>query len=437
MIMPNTKLTKQKGSKYWRLFVQKDGKYKVAYRHESKQLLKKKRAEIQTQSIDINALIAKRTFVDVYKEFAEYKLSLGDNKDLGGKPASMEAYMGNFRKHIAPSFDHAILVNEITVKIAIAFFTKLRGNGVSWITCNNVVKSFLTCLKYAKREEYITSVGSMEDFKAKDIPELVSKNPSEMKYRKTPMIKFNEADRLFKYFDPLNKKDPVIKDYRNFVIVALFLFTGMRLSELRGLKWKAIDLVNKTITVELTLMGAVEGYGKRDGSRRTYPIHPVLFLILTEWKAKHTRHFTPSKISWVIPTLLKTEEYVVPVAERTITDMLNLAYDALGFATVKLVQCKDRPDQKRVQVIKSQFGHAPTKTFRHFASTSLLDAQSSNEALNDNFITNYIGHKDIKTTRGIYGDHKDLHIGAEHQAKVDKALLNAIPLGIAKFSENN
>ena len=70
MIMPNTKLTKQKGSKYWRLFVQKDGKYKVAYRHESKKLLKKKRAEIQTQSIDINALIAKRTFVDVYKEFA-------------------------------------------------------------------------------------------------------------------------------------------------------------------------------------------------------------------------------------------------------------------------------------------------------------------------------------------------------------------------------
>ena len=27
--MPNTKLVKQKGSKFWRLFIQKDGKYKV------------------------------------------------------------------------------------------------------------------------------------------------------------------------------------------------------------------------------------------------------------------------------------------------------------------------------------------------------------------------------------------------------------------------
>ena len=55
MIMPNTKLTKQKGSKYWRLFVQKDGKYKVAYRHESKQLLKKKRARYK-----LNLQIQKR-----------------------------------------------------------------------------------------------------------------------------------------------------------------------------------------------------------------------------------------------------------------------------------------------------------------------------------------------------------------------------------------
>ena len=74
MIMPNTKLTKQKGSKYWRLFVQKDGKYKVAYRHESKQFLKKKRAEIQTQSIDTEALLNKKTFVDLYNEFALAKI---------------------------------------------------------------------------------------------------------------------------------------------------------------------------------------------------------------------------------------------------------------------------------------------------------------------------------------------------------------------------
>ena len=42
MIMIKTKLNKPKGSRFWKLFLEKDGKYKVVFKSESKQLVKKK-----------------------------------------------------------------------------------------------------------------------------------------------------------------------------------------------------------------------------------------------------------------------------------------------------------------------------------------------------------------------------------------------------------
>ena len=194
--MPRTKINKPKGSKYHKLFLEVDGKYKIVFKSISKNEVNRKRAEIQAQVIDTNALVAKRTFVNLYREFAEYKLAVGENENIGGKVHSMKQYMSMCNKHIAPNFDQNILVNEINEQVAIDFFTKLRGNGVSWITCENVVMTFKTALKYAKRKTYISSIGPMEDFKCKDTPELIAVDPSEMKNKETPMITMEQAKRL-------------------------------------------------------------------------------------------------------------------------------------------------------------------------------------------------------------------------------------------------
>ena len=108
--------------------------------------------------------------------------------------------------------------------------------------------------------------------------------------------------------------------------------------------------------------------------------------------------------------------------------MLNIAYHNLGFAKVKLVPDKSKKSKSRAVVEWSKFGTAVTKTFRHFAATCLWDAQNSNAALTDNFNLNYLGHKDAKFSKGLYGKHLNLRAGAEHEAEVDQALKNAIPL---------
>ena len=95
-----------------------------------------------------------------------------------------------------------------------------------------------------------------------------------------------------------------------------------------------------------------------------------------------------------------------------------------------------RPSKRRIKVISSKFGRAPSKTFRHFAATALLAGQNSNAELTDKFVTNFIGHTDKKVTEGIYGDHTDLNTSPEYTAKELQALANAIPLSRGGYSEN-
>ena len=431
--MTKTKINKPKGSRFYKLFVENEGKYKIVFKSESKQAVKHKRKEIQINSVDKAALLNKMTFVELYKEFALHKIEVGKNEKLGGKLYSLKVYLGHYRKWIAPHFDHKILLTEITKKVAKDFFSKLLDNGASWITAENVVMTFKTALKYAVDEEYISSIGPMDSFSPKKEEELISSDPSEMQYKITPMISLQEADRLFKYFDTQLRKNPTITDKRNFTIVSCFLFCGMRMSEVRGLKWNAISFSDNPnlpsyITIKNTIVGNTEGFGKADGSRRTFIIHPVLLEILKEWKAAHTRHFTPHKITWVFPSLTKTIEWVVPVHDRTIRDMLNVAYDALGYAEIEYRPDRTDGNKKRLVVKWSKFGTAPTKTFRHFAATSLLAGQNSNTELTDKFVTNFIGHTNKKVTEGIYGNHTNLNTSPEYAAKELQALKNAIPL---------
>ena len=50
--MIKTKVHKPKGSRFWRLFVEDNGKYKVVFKSLSKTEVNKKRAKYQSGSID-------------------------------------------------------------------------------------------------------------------------------------------------------------------------------------------------------------------------------------------------------------------------------------------------------------------------------------------------------------------------------------------------
>ena len=72
----------------------------------------------------------------------------------------------------------------------------------------------------------------------------------------------------------------------------------------------------------------------------------------------------------------------------------------------------------------NKFKGEPSKTFRHFASTALMNHQQADPViLNDNFIKTFIGHTNIKMTKH-YADHNNLDEEALGQSDRERTALD-------------
>jgi integrase len=80
----------------------------------------------------------------------------------------------------------------------------------------------------------------------------------------------------------LDSADP---DFKPMLLTAVF--TGLRASELRGLRWQDIDLKVATITVSQRVdQWGVAGPPKSAAGRRTVPIPPSVVQVLREWRLR-------------------------------------------------------------------------------------------------------------------------------------------------------
>lgn len=80
----------------------------------------------------------------------------------------------------------------------------------------------------------------------------------------------------------LDSADP---DFKPMLLTAVF--TGLRASELRGLRWQDIDLKAATITVSQRVdQWGVSGPPKSAAGRRTVPIPPSVVQVLREWRLR-------------------------------------------------------------------------------------------------------------------------------------------------------
>jgi integrase len=424
----------------------KDGKYKQIFHSLKKKEVELHRAKIQAKTINIKAELSRRTFVDTYKEFYKYKIELASNKYSKIRLSSVTCYKAWYNRWIKPYFNSSVLLTEITpAKHARPFFLKLRDFGVSWVEARRIVASFLTCLKYAAEQQYVEEkeVYPFSLWSPKKDPATMSANPEEMEFRKTPMISLGEVERLIKYLNPIGQHKKIlqgkaglihestdIKDWQKFAVILMFPFAGMRISEVRGLKWDCVDLEKKQIKVRRTVVGngGSQDKVKAIGSKRDIIIHPGLLLVLTEWKKLLYKYYGEQRPTFVFPSLRNTGSNI-PICDRTITDWIKLAFADIGIAKVKVHAQNARPDKKAfVELLECRYKKVITRTFRHFYSTALLNAQAKNpEQLTNNFIKRQVGHQDDETTRLIYGDHDNFDVNIEKQ---QQAIAQAIPIGI-------
>ena len=111
---------------------------------------------------------------------------------------------------------------------------------------------------------------------------------------------------------------------RERTLVLLAASTGLRQSELFGLKWGDVDFAQGTMNVTRSIVYGVVGPCKTESSQKPAPVHPLLADALTMWKG-HSAYTKPN--DWVFASrrcrgrkpywgqaILR--KYIRPVAQR-------------------------------------------------------------------------------------------------------------------------
>jgi integrase len=102
---------------------------------------------------------------------------------------------------------------------------------------------------------------------------------------------------------------------RERTLVLIAAGTGLRQSELFGLKWGDIDFEQRTMNVTRSIVNGVVGYFKTESSQRPVPLHSILGDALSTWR-EHTRY--RSSEDWVFASRLHSgrKPYWGPVIMR-------------------------------------------------------------------------------------------------------------------------
>jgi integrase len=111
---------------------------------------------------------------------------------------------------------------------------------------------------------------------------------------------------------------------RERTLVTLAASTGLRQSEIFGLKWRDIDFAQGTMNVTRSIVYGVVGPCKTESSQKPVPIHPTLADTLTQWRKSCTyikpedwvfasKRYRGRKPYWGQAILRK---YIRPLAQR-------------------------------------------------------------------------------------------------------------------------
>jgi len=183
----------------------------------------------------------------------------------GLERSTMKAYRSHARIHIEPKIGD-LLVTELTRADVRDFMDGLLDDGISRALVKKIMVSLRAVLADAVEREWINhNVGAEVKVKrsnGRDRKRIVIPTKDEIR---TIITKAPESHRT---------------------MFTLAIFSGMRISELRGLAWTAVDLDRKLIKVTQRADEYGElGAPKSRAGEREIPMAPIVFEALTAWKA--------------------------------------------------------------------------------------------------------------------------------------------------------
>ncbi len=230
----------------------------------AKQFLHEKCIEYSGRNVD---------YCDMY--FADYMNMWLEETKAEIRPNTYRGYKGNVKNHIVPYFSpRRVKIQELTVNDLEEFykylvFERSKSDGsepLSPTTITHIHRCISKALNDAARKGVITvNVASL------------ARKPHSVKF-KSQYLNEKQVNQLLQMVKDTTIETPV-------VLCAVF---GLRRGEVLGLKWKEVDMVNRTITISETLQQHVGGSytspPKTESSYRTLPIPDEVYQYLVSIK---------------------------------------------------------------------------------------------------------------------------------------------------------
>jgi len=177
--------------------------------------------------------------------------------------ATMHSYRGHVRNHIEPKIGH-LLLEDLSAPDVREFL-----DGMLESSTRAMAKKCLTSLRSIISEAQ--QRGLVQHNVARDV-----------KLRRSDR---HDPERVFPTKDEIKALIANVSE-RHKPLLMTALLTGMRMSEIRGLSWSAVDFERGVITVRERADRYCElGNTKSRSGRRTIPMGPQLASTLKAWKA--------------------------------------------------------------------------------------------------------------------------------------------------------
>ncbi|MGN7960335.1 tyrosine-type recombinase/integrase [Brucella sp. 22210] len=331
------------------------------------------------------------------EEAGKFWLKSGDDAEL--ERTTVDQRKQHLNLHIVP-FVGNVKLSKITAPWVRSFQDTLRENGRSPAMIKRVTVSLGSILADAQGRGLVIRNAVHELSKARSGTK-ASEKRAKVKLRVGVDIPTNAETKAI--------IDAATGRYRPLLMT--MIFTGIRSSEARGLRWEDVDLTAATVTVRQRAdKYGIIGMPKSEAGQRTIPLPPIVVNTLKEWKLACPK----SHLGLAFPNAAGNIEN----HQNTLTRGLWIAEIAAG---VSVQSGKIDADGKPIPKAKYTGFHA----LRHwYASWCINRKADGGLELTPKAVQSRMGHSSIQVTFDTYGHlFPSLDEGAE-LAAAEKALFS-------------
>ncbi|MER9174611.1 site-specific integrase [Mesorhizobium sp. M0955] len=316
----------------------------------------------------------------------------------GLERTTTDQYRQHLKLHIAPYLG-ATKLNELSIAAVRAFEDKLIADGRSSAMVRKILVSLGSLLADAQ-ERGLVARNVVRDMRGKRKGK--GRQEKRQKGRVKVGVDIPTRDEIKAIVGALEGR------WRPIILTAIF--TGLRASELRGLRWSDVDFTKREIKVHQRADRHNEiGKPKSISGERTVPAPPMVINTLKEWKLKCPK----GKEGLVFPNGSGNVEQLPNIVRR--------GWHPVQIAAGVTVET-DEKDERGAPILAPKYSgfHA----LRHFyASWCINSADQGGLGLSAKVVQERLGHSSIVMTLDVYSHLFPRGDDGEQMAAAEKALL--------------